>query len=150
MSDLTKLLSNEYLWCSFFTWCVAQSFKFVKNWFKNRQWDVRSLLGSSGMPSSHTASVMALTTMVGLKDGFDSALFAACMVFSVVVMYDAMGVRRETGKQGYVINVLQNFIATGDPSIRTTDMKEKIGHSPFEVVMGAVTGILCAVLFQAV
>ncbi len=108
------------------------------------------MLGSSGMPSSHTASVMALTTMVGLKDGFDSALFAACMVFSVVVMYDAMGVRRETGKQGYVINVLQNFIATGDPSIRTTDMKEKIGHSPFEVVMGAVTGILCAVLFQAV
>ena len=80
---------------------------------------------SGGMPSSHTAATIALTTMVGFLDGFGSTLFAVCLIFSIVVMYDAAGVRRQAGKQGSIINMLLNFDFFKDPSMQFTEIKEK-------------------------
>lgn len=150
MENYRDILSNNSIWCGLFAWFVSQCFKYVTNGIKNRQWNISHLFCSGGMPSSHTAATIALTTMVGFLDGFDSTLFAVCLIFSIVVMYDAAGVRRQAGKQGSIINMLLNFDLFKDPSMKFTEIKEKIGHSPFEVVMGAITGVLCAMLFQAI
>ena len=109
--------------------------------------DWHRFFGSGGMPSSHTASVISITLLVGANLGFDSALFAVSLCFSMVVMYDATGVRRETGKQGAVINeILAKVLIDGKP-ISDDEFKELVGHSPFEVAAGFLVGVLVALPF---
>ena len=106
------------------------------------------LFGSGDMPSSHTAFVTALTAMAGFREGFDSVAFAICFVMMFIVMTDAIGVRRETGRQGSAINILMDWFAQEtDPEKENQDLKERMGHSPLEVLVGFIWGIACAVLF---
>lgn len=99
------------------------------------------------MPSSHTASVFSISIMIGALEGFNSALFAVSIAFTLVVMYDAMGVRRETGKQGAAINeILAKVLIDGKP-ISDDEFKELVGHTPFEVLGGVLVGLLVALLF---
>ena len=116
---------------------------------RHRGWSLRGMLfGSGGMPSSHTAFVAALTTMAGLKEGFDSLPFAICFVMMFIVMTDAIGVRRETGRQGSAINILMDwFMQETDPETENQDLKERMGHSPLEVLVGFLWGIGCALLY---
>ena len=96
------------------------------------------------MPSSHTAFVVSLTVMVGAVCGFDTALFAVCFTLASIVMYDATGVRRETGLQAQVINeILRQVFIDGKP-IADDDLKELVGHKPLEVLCGAIVGLLTA------
>lgn len=100
----TVIIANRCLLCAFIAWFLCQGYKGISLSIKNHRWHIRNFFGAGGMPSSHTASVVALTVSIGAHYGFGTPLFAACSVFSIVVMYDAAGVRRETGRQSVVIN----------------------------------------------
>ncbi len=150
MQQVNDLFSNGCLWCAVCAWFVAQGLKIPIHALTDHHWKISYFWSAGGMPSSHTAGVMALSVMVGLNSGWGSVPFAICVVFSAIVMYDAAGVRRETGRQGAAINeILQKVMVEGKP-ISDDELKEVVGHSPFEVAMGAVTGILVAVLWKLI
>ncbi len=131
---------NIYMWIAAETWLIAQVIKVVNDLIVYRKLNMRRLWGSGGMPSSHAATVMSLTTVVGIVNGWDSAIFAVSFVFAIVVMYDAAGVRRAAGKQAKVLNQMIEE--------KGMHMKERLtellGHTPFEVFMGALLGIVNA------
>ena len=108
---------------------------------KKKRLDLRSFVSSGGMPSSHTALVVALTTRVGLIEGIDSTFFAISLVFSLIVMYDAAGVRRAVGIQAQKLNeLLDNFYDTH--RINNRKLREILGHTPLEVLGGLILGLL--------
>lgn len=144
MHNLIEILSNRILLCALTGWFVAQVLKIPTYWLVEKKLDWRRLFGSGGMPSSHTAFVVALTIMVGAMEGFDTAVFAVSFTLAAIVMYDATGVRRETGTQAQVINeILRQVFINGKP-ISDDDLKELVGHTPLEVAAGAILGILSA------
>ena len=125
---------------------VCQFIKFFVEAFITKKFNIDRLLnGAGGMPSSHSSFVTSLTTIIGLNEGFDSVFFAISLIFSLVVMYDAMGVRYETGKQAEILNVLVKGNKTFKE--KTILLKEKVGHMPIEVFCGCILGILVASLF---
>ena len=131
---MEQLFSNYILICAVCAWMVCQVFKILLYGFRLHQWNIRYLWAAGGMPSSHSASAVALATAVGLHEGFSSGLFAACAVFAFVVMYDAAGVRRETGKQGqegdepyYPVNDVRN----NELYLRYRALAEKEGNVLF-------------------
>ena len=128
-------------------WTVAQFLKTVIDMVINKSFNPERIFGSGGMPSSHSATVCALTTASGMKYGVGSFEFAISFVLSMIVMYDAMGVRRETGKQAKLLNsVFFENILNLDGVFLQEKLKEYVGHTPLQVVAGAVLGILLAVL----
>lgn len=145
--SVAGIIHNHVLICALVAWLVAQVIKVPLYRIIDKKWDWHRALGSGGMPSSHSAFVAALTVMVGSSEGFDTAIFAVCFIMSAIVMYDATGVRRETGLQSQKINaILRNVFVDGKP-ISDDDLKELVGHTPFEVYMGAVLGIIVAIIF---
>ncbi|MBR3428570.1 MAG: divergent PAP2 family protein [Clostridia bacterium] len=145
-----EILANSTLICGLCTWLICQAMKIVINGIKTHQWSFKNWWLSGGMPSSHSGSAVSVAMSAGLREGFSSALFAVAFIFACVVMYDAAGVRRETGKQGKIINeILRWPEAMFDDSI-PDELKEKVGHSPLEVMAGALIGIACAILFHTV
>lgn len=128
------------------SWFAAQSLKVLIDFFQDSKINLRLFFDSGGMPSSHSAFVSSLGISVGLKNGFDSELFAICFVFGLIVMYDASGIRRAAGKQAKVINlIVENVEHLG---IKVDGkLKELLGHSPIEVISGAVLGIIIALVF---
>ena len=144
MHDLTGILANRILLCALTAWFVAQILKIPTYWMVEKKLDWRRIRGAGGMPSSHTAFVVSLTVMVGAVCGFDTALFAVSFTLASIVMYDATGVRRETGLQAQVINeILRQVFIDGKP-IADDDLKELVGHKPLEVLCGAIVGLLTA------
>ena len=147
VSELWAIFSNRYIWCGLTSYFVAQALKIPTYYLVEKRWDVRRFVGSGGMPSSHSAIVVSLAILIGAFEGFDTPLFALSVALMAIVMYDAAGVRRETGKQGAVINeILEKVLIDGKP-ISDDEFKELVGHTPFEVAGGAIVGILVAVLF---
>ena len=135
-----------YIVVPFTTIITCQIIKFFVEAIITKKFNLYRLLnGAGGMPSSHSSVVTSLTTIIGLTKGFDSVYFAICLIFSLVVMYDAMGVRYETGKQAEILNVLVKGIKTFKE--KTILLKEKVGHMPVEVFCGFVLGILVASVF---
>ena len=127
---------------------IAQLIKFVTLLIRERRIDVRTLVTTGGMPSSHTALVVGLATSVGLLEGFNSVIFDVSLVLAMVVMYDAAGVRRAAGKQARIINQII-FDLQHSLSFKESRLKELLGHTPLEVVGGAILGILVAVGLNA-
>ena len=140
------ITNNHVLKVCLLAWLIAQFLKVVFNILSYGRLDPDRLFGSGGMPSSHTALVLALATSVGKNSGWDSAAFAIAAVFATVVMYDAAGVRRAAGLQAEVLNRLISDIYRGT-HITHEQLKELIGHTPFEVLVGALLGIVVALLF---
>ena len=146
-----SILDNRAVLCCLAAWFSAQLAKFLIDGIRKRGWSIQTLLsGSGGMPSSHTAFVTSLATMAGFLEGFDSLAFAICFVLSFIVMTDAIGVRRETGRQGSAINLLMDWFTMEHDSVdeEGKDLKERMGHSPLEVLVGALWGVGCALLFR--
>jgi acid phosphatase family membrane protein YuiD len=112
------------------------------NRYSTGKLDWNRIVGSGGMPSSHTALVVGLTTAVGLKDSWDSSLFALCVVFSLVVMYDATGVRLQAGRQAEILNQMILELPTQHPVSDTRPLRDSLGHTPVEVGAGAMVGIV--------
>ena len=122
---------------------VAQLLKFIGHFIKTKKVDFQVLATTGGMPSSHTAGVISLSTTVGFICGFDSVEFAIALGYSLVVMYDAAGLRRSTGKIAACLNKMRDdFYANGQ--MPTERLKELLGHTPFEVFAGALLGIFMA------
>ncbi len=147
MLVLKQIFTNAYLWLPLLTGIGVQLFKFVYHWVVERTPNFEWLVTTGGMPSSHSASVTALSTLVGLRQGFDSPLFGVTLYFSLIVMYDAAGLRRAAGKQAAVINrMLQAF--SRFHRIEDAHLRELLGHSPTEVFVGALLGVLVALVFE--
>ena len=130
----------RYLLPPFVAWAIAQVLKVVVISVRRRHLDLRVLADQGGMPSSHSAIVAALTTVVGRLNGVTSDVFAIALIFSVVVMYDAQGVRRAAGLQAAVLNRLVDDLMTRR-AIQETRLRELIGHTPVEVLVGAALGV---------
>ena len=146
---LQQLPGNYYLNMSILSWLTAQVIKVLITLFITKKFDLERLVGSGGMPSSHSALVCGLATAVFIRHGFASFEFAVAAVLALIVMYDAMGVRRAAGEQAKTINKLVNWYVfhqqseEEDPPVLETDkmLKELIGHTPLEVFSGALLGI---------
>nr|WP_036595048.1 MULTISPECIES: divergent PAP2 family protein [Oribacterium] len=148
---MEQLLSNYPLMSAVLAWFVAQVIKTAIDAYFNKGINWERMTGSGGMPSSHSSTVVSLAIATGISYGVDSTLFAIALIFAIVVMYDATGVRRETGKQAVILNrlLLDNpFSWTGKEFEKK--LKEYVGHSPFQVLMGAILGILIAVIMAYV
>ena len=140
---MNELLANRVAQATFFAWTTAQILKVVIELIWRRKLDLRLLTSAGGMPSSHSANVCALATAVGMHDGVSSSLFAITLVLAVVEMYDAAGVRRDAGVQARILNQIIDELFQGHP-ISETRLRELIGHTPIQVVVGAALGILLA------
>ena len=147
MGDLGAIFFNGCLGAALLAWIVAQGLKIPIHRLTHHEWDAHQFFSPGGMPSSHSAMMVAVTLMAGAKAGFDSPVFAIACVSAAIVMYDAAGVRRETGRQGQAINdILAKVLVDGKP-ISDEELKEIVGHSPLEVLMGAITGLAVALLY---
>ncbi len=143
---LTQLLSNQILVSAVLGWLIAQILKTIIHTTLTRSFQAERLVGSGGMPSSHSATVCALATSTGILCGLDSVAFALAAIFAIVVMYDAMGVRRETGRQSKVLNEMIELFSHMGKNVSVEDtLREFIGHTPLQVLVGAVLGIVIAI-----
>ena len=146
MQALTNLIQNYLLISAGVAWFAAQICKVFTGIFRERQFSIVSLLtGTGGMPSSHSACVTALAVSSGLYYGLGSAAFAISTILALVVMRDASGVRREAGKQAKVLNqIIEELFTTGDEKRFQADLKELLGHTPLQVFVGAILGLIVA------
>ena len=144
MNFWTSLLHNFPLVCAGTGWIVAQIIKVFTGIFKLRKFSIVALLfGNGGMPSSHSASVTALAIACGFAYGFDSGLFAIALMFAIIVMGDAAGVRRETGEQAKILNLItKDLFKHATPEEINQNLKELVGHTPLQVVIGSALGMV--------
>ncbi len=146
MTIVRQFLENRIMWIGVLAWFVAQFAKVVLTLVVEKRLDLRRLFGLGGMPSSHSAIVAAVTTAVGIRMGFNSALFAISLTMALITMTDAAGVRRAAGQQAVVLNrVVQEMIENGGDLPEQT-LKELLGHTPFQVLVGALIGTILAIL----
>lgn len=145
MQGFTEVLDNKVLLCAILAWCIAQGTKVLWTLIKNRRFDAERIMGSGGMPSSHSASVVAATFAIGQTMGYGHPVFGLAMIFSFIVMYDAANVRMAAGKQAKVINRIIKEIGEHKFSL-DKDLKELLGHTYLEVVVGMILGITVALV----
>ena len=133
-------IQNKYIYVPVLLWLGIQLFKLIYDLVKTKKFNFKRILGAGGMPSSHSAVVTSLATLIGKYEGVDSAIFAVSFVVAFVVMYDACGVRRAAGKQAALLNKLVET-----PGLTGVQVSEKLvevlGHTPVQVIVGALIGI---------
>ncbi|MBU4304347.1 MAG: divergent PAP2 family protein [Candidatus Omnitrophica bacterium] len=142
---IREVLENRIIWASFFSWGAAQGIKIASGIIKEKRFDFKWLLSTGGMPSAHSAGVSALAAAVGLYSGFNTVVFAITAIFALIIMFDAQGVRRMTGRQAEALNKIMEDIYVKH-QVKHERLIELIGHTPVEVFMGAFLGIMVAVL----
>lgn len=144
------MLGNQLLMSALTGWIVAQFLKTLLDFALNKNFNAERLVGSGGMPSSHSATVCGLTTAAILKYGVGSFEFAISFVLSMIVMYDAIGVRRETGKQAKLLNsILMENPLKLNAEVLQEKLKEYVGHTPLQVLAGAILGIELALAMNS-
>lgn len=147
MKYIYDFLENRALIAAIVAWFTAQIIKIIIYAITEKKFDITLMMSSGGMPSSHSATVCALSVVIMRVFGLSSAEFAIAAVFSFIVMYDAAGVRRAAGEQAKVLNRLVEDIAQGKKEYMEKDLKELIGHTPLQVFMGAVVGVVTGAVF---
>ena len=145
MDFFAQLFNNQILWTSIFACFLAQFIKIFTG--KEKLVDFSRIFMSGGMPSSHSSFVTSLSTLIGINQGFDSVEFAMCAVFALIVMYDASGVRRAVGKQAAILNKIVEDL-NNKKHIEHETLKELVGHTPKEVIFGAILGIIVGVIMS--
>lgn len=151
MIHLKEIISNNILLGSVVAWFIAQLLKtFIEAW-RYKSFSIERMWSSGGMPSSHSATVCALVAGAACKYGFSSFEFAVTFILASIVMYDASGVRRETGKQAKLLNILLDSDIFNIPSLEAFDekLKELVGHTPLQVLAGAILGIIVGILINS-
>ncbi len=143
MQYLQDFLNNRILVAALVAWAIAQAIKAILYTIVNREFKIERLVGSGGMPSSHAATVCAMTTAVAMQFGLGSFEFAISFVLTSVVLHDARGVRQEAGKQAVTITaILDHLIKEGTIiELPEWELKELIGHTPLQVLIGSIMGI---------
>ncbi len=136
------VFQNKFLICGILGWFVAQIIKIIISLITRRGFDFGMFFASGGMPSSHSSTVCSMTALAGAQYGLASSFFAICAVFSFIVMYDACGVRRAAGEQAKILNKILRDISQGKRGEFGADLKELIGHTPFQVFVGGLLGIV--------
>ena len=145
MNFINGVMTNRILIASFWAWLSAQVIKTILYLIVNKDFNPERLVGDGGMPSSHSATVMALVTSTAFYYGSNTFEFAVTAILALIVMHDAMGVRRETGKQAKAINNMMELLTDMNNNISPEEkLKEFVGHSPSQVFFGALLGILVA------
>ena len=144
MDFFLQILYNKYIYIPFLTWFFIQLFKLIYDLMTTKKFNFKRIIGAGGMPSSHSAVVMSLAIMIGKEYGFDSSTFALALIFAMVVMYDAAGVRRAAGKQATLLNKIVDT-----PGLSGIEVQEKLvevlGHTPVQVFVGAAIGIIVGI-----
>lgn len=146
MKFLIQLSNNKILISSVLAWLMAQIIKTLINFLTTKEFNPERLFGSGGMPSSHSSTVCALVTSVAINYGMDTYEFAMAAVFAIIVMYDAMNVRREAGEHAKWINLITTTLQPDIPIEKK--FKEYLGHTPLQVLMGAFLGIAIAFIIM--
>lgn len=146
MEALQNLFGNKYIAIPILLWFLIQCFKVAWDLITTRKFNFKRILGAGGMPSSHSAVVTSLATLIGKNEGFNSPIFALSIIFACIVMYDAAGVRRAAGKQAQLLNKIINT-----PGLSGLQVQEKLvevlGHTPTQVFVGALIGIIAGIIF---
>ncbi|GFE70728.1 divergent PAP2 family protein [Chroococcus sp. FPU101] len=141
MQEFDQIFNNHILIVSIAACLFAQFLKLIIELVRHRKVNLRYLVTTGGMPSAHSALVSSLATGVGLKEGWDSPIFAIACLFAVIVMYDAAGVRQAAGKQARILNqILDGFFQDGK-EVNEERLKELLGHTPFQVLVGLALGV---------
>lgn len=144
-NSVFSVFQNKVFLATLIAWVFAQTIKILINSVKEKRFNFRWLVSTGGMPSAHSAGVMSLATAVGIQEGFDSTVFIATLIFALVIAFDAQGVRRATGQQAEILNKIMEDIYWRR-KIQEDRLKELIGHTPFEVLVGSIIGIVIAAL----
>ena len=139
-------MQYKYLIIPFAVWFFIQLFKLIYDLVTTKKFNFKRILGAGGMPSSHSAVVTSLATMIGINQGFDSQMFALATIFAFVVMYDAAGVRRAAGKQAHILNMIVNTPGLSGVEV-TEKLQEVLGHTPTQVIVGAIIGVIVGLIF---
>ena len=148
MQDFATILDNHVLIVAIFASLISQVIKLFIEFFRQKKFNLRVLVGTGGMPSAHSALVSALATGVGQESGWDSNQFAIATLFAVIVMYDAAGVRQAAGKQARILNQIIDELFQDGHKFNEDRLKELLGHTPFQVIVGLFLGISIACLAQ--
>lgn len=141
MNNFIGFIQNKYVYVPFLLWFFIQAFKVVYDLVTTKKFNFKRIIGAGGMPSSHSAVVTGLATLIGKYQGVDSPIFAVSLILALVVMYDACGIRRAAGKQAALLN---KIIET--PGLTGVQVSEKLvevlGHTPVQVFVGAFIGLV--------
>ena len=143
--NLVGLFHNDVLLSALIAWLTAQGLKAPMEYFRSHRWQWTMVFVAGGMPSSHSALIVGATQAIGLHQGYDSPLFALGVVISMIVTYDAAGVRRQAGKHAERINILFDELMRGQMPDEK-ELREVLGHTPLEVAGGVLWGIVVATL----
>lgn len=151
MNSFTGIISNQILISAFISWFFAQFLKIIiellkRKKYKTKEFILRALFGTGGMPSSHSASVTAIAVSTGIISGFDSPLFALAFIFVFIVIRDATGVRLSSGRQAEALNRVIDVVKKSETS-ELTKIKEVKGHTPLECFVGVLIGLLVSLGF---
>lgn len=140
------MMQYKYFIVPFGVWFFIQLFKLIYDLVTTKQFNFKRILGAGGMPSSHSAVVTSLSTMIGISEGIESPMFALSVIFAFIVMYDAAGVRRAAGKQAKILNEIVNTPGLSGVQV-TGKLQEALGHTPIQVFVGAIIGIIVGLVF---
>ncbi len=146
MDIVFDIIGNRVIQAAALGWATAQALKVILTLCISRRFDHTRVLGSGGMPSSHSAMTCAMLTVIGFREGFSSSIFALAFCFAGVVMYDASGVRRSAGRNAAVINRIVESLTTNGFTLDEEHLKELVGHTPIQVMAGALLGIFLGAL----
>ena len=145
MNYLIELIQNKYIYVPVLLWFGIQLFKVITDLITTKKFDFKRIMGAGGMPSSHSAVVTSLATLMGKYEGVGSPIFALSLVFAFVVMYDACGVRRAAGKQAKLLNKI--IETPGLTGMQVSErLVEVLGHTPIQVIVGAIIGIIAGLI----
>lgn len=145
-NTFTMFITNKYVYVPIVLWGCIQTYKVLYELYKTKKLNFKRIIGAGGMPSSHSAVVTAITTLIGKYQGVDTPIFGLALMVACVVMYDACGVRRAAGKQAKVLNEIVN--TPGLTNIQVQEkLQEALGHTPVQVFVGALIGIIAGLIF---
>lgn len=151
MNYFKELISNHTLIVPVVAWAISQTIKIITNLFVERKFEFKRIFATGGMPSAHAATAVSLAVMCGWNMGFGSPVFALALLFSIVVIRDAVGVRLEAGKHAVSIKELASAVnkslLSKDEEIRTEDFELHIGHTPLQVACGTIIGIFVPIVY---
>ena len=145
-NNFMMFVTNKYIYVPIILWFCIQSFKLIYDLCTTKKINFKRIIGAGGMPSSHSAIVIALATLIGKNLGVDSPIFAVTLIFAFIVMYDAAGVRRAAGKQAKVLNEIVNTPGLSNIQVQEK-LQEALGHTPIQVFVGALIGLIAGLIF---